>query len=259
MKVVLMLARWFFAPALLCCFLMPLPALAAGMDLTTSALYQSLTFNAAKGDMTTLLATIDKAMNDKKNDFPTLSTLQTWLTDNTYGQLDDQKVFSQYFLKLYDVDGQIGQFYKQQKGEQSTAYRQATLDSFKALLTYELMAMADAGRCQDSSVIGVVANNLGPRYQNINYAYKLLNQNEVSLAWYSAMQYEEQKADRPFNIYLCLKGDKARQNPLQYNPVNVSPSAWTEIRSDIRSKYTDYWKNRYAEALKAPAVRGNAP
>ncbi|MBI1214606.1 MAG: hypothetical protein GC185_02160 [Alphaproteobacteria bacterium] len=217
-----------------------------------SPLYQSLSFNAAKKGVDAAVSLIDRTISDSKTDIATLGVMSSWLIDNTYGQVDDSKINAVYFLKLYDVEYARAQMVKQMRGGggQATQYRQATLDAFKALLTYELMAMADARRCSDDSVVGVVAQNLLPRYKDIDYAYTYLNRNEVKLAWYSAMQVEAQKSDRPFNLQLCLQGERALSDPSRYNPRDVTTSQWTDIRSELRSKYTDYWKGRYAEALR---------
>lgn len=215
-------------------------------------LYKYLSYTASKGDTASVLATLDKALSEKKDDFTALTALVNWLSDNTYGQLDDSKIVAAYVLRLYDADYEMAQLYKASTGEQSSQYRQSTLDAFKALLSYELVAMTDAKRCQDPSVISVVASQLGPRYQNINYAYTFLNPNEIKFAWYSAMQFEDQKSDRPFNLTLCLKGDRAA-DPSHYNPVDVTPEQWADIRTKTRAKYKEFWESRYADAVRAGA------
>jgi len=214
-----------------------------------NALYQSLTLNAARHDVQTVVTTIDKSLREERISRKKLKVLHMWLVDHTYGQLDSQKIVAVYFLKLYDVDYVMALHSKARKGGNSIDYRQSTLDAFKALLTYEIIAMSDAERCRDDSVVGVVARNLLPRYRDISYAYTLLNENEISLGWYTAMQTEAQKAERPLNLYLCVQGNKALNNPATYVPHDVVPARWREIRDGLRAKYTNVWKSRYAAAL----------
>lgn len=163
-----------------------------------------------------------------------------WLVDHTFGQTDKTKFNAFYFLFLSDLQQRQAQT-AQALGKMSD-YNKAGAMALKALMHYEIVALADAERCDDSSVAVSVMTDLLSRYEALRYAYKIFTKEEYDLAGFDAIEAESSNSNRPVNLALCRSGEKGKADP-NYTPKAVED--WSGKRNYLRIQYKNTWSDQF--------------
>ncbi|MCC7036086.1 MAG: hypothetical protein IT560_02150 [Alphaproteobacteria bacterium] len=163
-----------------------------------------------------------------------------WLVDHTFGLTDKTKFNAFYFLFLSDLQQRQAQT-AQALGKMSD-YNKAGAMALKALMHYEIVALADAERCDDSSVAVSVMTDLLSRYDALRYAYKIFTKEEYDLAGFDAIEAESSNSNRPVNLALCRSGDKGKADP-NYTPKAVED--WSGKRNYLRIQYKNTWSDQF--------------
>jgi len=208
--------------------------------------YGALDASAQTGDVSGTLKLLNEGLTTPVGEMNPTDVAIQWLLDNTFEQTDAKKINAFYFMVLADIKTPIALAF-QQTGKDAQFKDSAKL-ALKALMTYEILAMADAERCSDPSVEQVVGDSIGPRYRDLAFAFRSVTKEEFDLLGYYATELERLKGDRPVNTLLCSKGDKAKDNPL-YAPPAMDTGVWMQKRTDLRLKYKNFWSKRYYEFL----------
>lgn len=218
--------------------------------------YGALDASAQTGDVAGTLKILSEGLSAPLGQMnPTEVALQ-WLMDNTFDQVDAKKVNAFYFMVLADLKTPLAIAF-QQTGKDAL-FKEAAQLALKSLMTYEILAMTDAERCDDPSVEKVIQESLGPRYMDLAFAFKALTKEQFDLLGYYATELERLKAERPLNALLCSKGDKAKTDP-NYKPKDLEPGLWMQRRTDLRLLYKNLWSKRYYEYQKPQPTFSAAP
>lgn len=206
--------------------------------------YGALDASAQTGDVAGTLKLLNEGLTTPVGNMNPTDVAIQWLLDNTFEQADAKKINAFYFMVLADIKTPIALAF-QQTGKDAQFKDSAKL-ALKALMAYEILAMADAERCGDPSVEQVVGDSIGPRYRDLAFAFKSITKEEFDLLGYYATELERLKGDRPVNTLLCSKGAKAKDNPMYAAPA-MEQGVWMQKRTDLRLKYKNFWSKRYYE------------
>ncbi len=214
--------------------------------------YTNLDSKAAQGGSTAILNSIEQQASDLKN---RLVILQ-WLKDRTMLKQDPDPFYSLYYSDLlfttaqaYDRAGKI------EAGD--TLYP----TSFLLLNVFEAMALIDAARCEDPSVMAPVQTLIAGRYAYFRDIMSRMPAGVKQQAKHLALGYEEKLARRPPFPAICNSGMKAMESALKdpnhklnaeeapnmvgggktmvtpskpYAPNFISEDAWNRERQKIR-------------------------
>ena len=167
-----------------------------------------------------------------------------WLMDNTFDPQDaaKQNFNPAYFMVLSDIETQRAA--AAQAVGKDAERRASTTNALKALMAYEVIAAADAERCDDPSVSKVIDDSVLPRYRDLSSSYAILTKEQFDLLGYYAAEVERLHNDRPINMWLCSKGEKAKGTP-NYKPADIDPMAWVQKRNELRGRYKNLWSEMY--------------
>lgn len=200
--------------------------------------YLALNAAAEKGGSDEVRSTLDFGLqNGGMNE---AAVAVQWLVDHTFGLTDKTKFNALYFLFLSDLQNRQAQT-AQALGKMSD-YNKAGAMALKALMHYEIVALADAERCDDSSVGVNVMSDLLPRYEALRYAYKIFTKEEYDLAGFDAIEAESSNSNRPVNLTLCRSGEKGKADP-NYTPKAVED--WSGKRNYLRIQYKNTWSDQF--------------
>lgn len=200
--------------------------------------YQVLNAAAEKGSSDDVRTTLDYGLqNGGMNE---AAVAVQWLIDHTFGLTDKAKFNAFYFLFLSDLQQRQAQT-AQALGKMSD-YNKAGAMALKALMHYEIVALADAERCDDSSVGVNVMTDLMSRYEALRYAYKIFTKEEYDLAGFDAIETESSNSNRPVNLTLCRSGEKGKADA-NYTPKVVED--WSAKRNYLRIQYKNTWSDQF--------------
>ncbi len=222
----------------------PLAAIAQENGIRGDLFYQALNAAADKGGSDEVRTTMDFGLqNGGMNEAVVASQ---WLIDHTFGLVDKTKFNVFYYLFLSDLQQRQAQT-AQALGKMSD-FNKAGSTSLKALMTYEIVALADSERCDDTSVGVSVMTDLLTRYEALRYAYKIFTKEEFDLAGFDAIETESSNSGRPVNLALCRSGDKGKADP-NYTPKPVED--WSAKRNYLRIQYKNTWSDQFYKMREA--------
>ncbi len=222
----------------------PLLAIAQENGMRGDLFYQALNAAAYKGGSDEVRTTMDYGLqNGGMNE---AAVAVQWLVDNTFGLTDKTKFNVFYFLFLSDLQQRRAQT-AQALGKMSD-FNKAGAMALKALMNYEIVAIADAERCDDSSVGVNVMTDLMSRYEALRYAYKIFTKEEYDLAGFDAIETESSNSNRAVNLTLCRSGDKGKADP-NYTPKPVED--WSAKRNYLRIQYKNTWSDQFYKMREA--------
>ncbi len=222
----------------------PLMAIARENGMRGDLFYQALNAAAYKGGSDEVRSTIDYGLQN--GGINEAAVAVQWLVDNTFGLTDKTKFNVFYFLFLSDLQQRQAQT-AQALGKMSE-FNKAGMMALKALMNYEIVAIADAERCDDSSVGVNVMTDLITRYEALRYAYKIFTKEEFDLAGFDAIETESSNSDRAVNLTLCRSGDKGKADP-NYTPKPVED--WSAKRNYLRIQYKNTWSDQFYKMREA--------
>ncbi|MDI1226876.1 MAG: hypothetical protein PSY14_04240 [bacterium] len=216
----------------------PLVGIAQINGLRSDLFYLALNAAAEKGGSDEVRKTLEYGL---QNGGPNESSVAVqWLIDNTFGLADKTKFNIFYYLFLSDL--------QQRQAQTATAlgkmpeYNKAGSTALKALMNYEIVALADAERCDDPSVGVTVMSDIIPRYEALRYAFRILTKEEYDLAAFDAIETEAGNSARPVNLILCRSGDKGKADA-NYTPAPVED--WSAKRNYLRVQYKNLWSDQF--------------
>jgi hypothetical protein len=147
-------------------------------------------------------------------------------------------------------------------------------NSLLALMTAEAVLMADAKRCEDKTAMNVLrARTLGPRFDALQAAYKLIPDQAYADMSTIALQEEKNHGKRRPNLEICtlgadaindMKSQKLKKTVIddpgaqggkriryllpegyKYHPKLVPDAQWNSLREGVRDYLKADWPNRY--------------
>jgi len=204
--------------------------------------YGALSSSAATGDVEATLKVLTEGVGNKIGTEDPREVALQWLLDNTFDQNDQSKINAMYFKMLADLETQRALGFQAVGKVAETD--DATQMALKAMMTYEILAITDAERCDDPSVSKVVEDSVIPSYRDLAYSADIVSKQQFDLLSYYAAEYERLKNDRPLNTFLCSKGDKTKADP-RYKPKDLDAAAWVQKRNELRGLYKNLWSETY--------------
>ncbi|MDE1152178.1 MAG: hypothetical protein PW788_06520 [Micavibrio sp.] len=204
--------------------------------------YTALNASAAAGNIADTLKVLADGVNNKVGAEDPREVALQWLLDNTFDQNDQAKINAMYFKMLADLEIQRASSF-QQMGRVAP-YTDATEMALRAIMTYEILAITDAERCDDPSVSKIVEDSVVPTYRDLSYSYTIVTKERFDILSYYSSEYERLKNDRPVNVFLCSKGDKAKADP-KFKPKDLDAAEWTKKRNELRGLYKNLWSETY--------------
>lgn len=222
----------------------PLAGLTQITTLRSDLFYQALNAAAEKGGSDEVRKTLEYGLQNGGINESAVGV--QWLIDNTFGLTDKTRFNIFYYLFLSDLQQRQAQT-AQALGKMSD-YNKAGATALKALMHYEIVALADAERCDDPSVGVTVMSDLLSRYEALRYAYKIVTKEEYDLAAFDAIETESGTSTRPVNLILCRSGDKGKADP-NYTPAPVED--WSAKRNYLRVQYKNLWSDQFYKMREA--------
>ncbi|HYD19521.1 MAG TPA: hypothetical protein VEF76_13685 [Patescibacteria group bacterium] len=178
-----------------------------------------------------------------------------WLIDHTFGLSDRTKFNVLYFLYLVDLESAQAQV-AQAIGRMED-YNKAGFLALRALMTYELVAQADAERCDDPTVAEQINKDVASRYQDLRWAFRIPSKEDYDVASFHAVDIESDNNDRAVNLMLCRSGEKGRADP-NYTPKPLLD--WLSRRTALRIQYKTMWSEQFYTMRATPkATTANTP
>jgi hypothetical protein len=178
-------------------------------------------------------------------DADTAKAIAAFLSDNSFGLTQHDKVDIDYFLLYSDANWYLARitvpaperlFYLQQ--------------SLWGLFLFEAMAMADGARCTDTTAWPAYkAEVLSPRLGRLQSVYGAYTPDQYQKLIAGTLAYEESYLDRPRNPAICVAG--TGPPPKSLDEMFVDPYTWANKHDEVRELLPQFWNKRYADAGKA--------
>lgn len=172
--------------------------------------------------------------------------LMLWLADRTFGRISPE-TFNLFYFRLYSEARTRQAFLASQLGRAAEQSETAAV-ALRALMVYELAALADAERCGAAavtdSVVTAVIKDVVDRFNALSFAMKSVSKEAYDLHALDAVDIEERTGMRPLNVNLCMMGEGAKIDPATFKP-GEPPPHWNEKRVELRRTYKNKWTERY--------------
>lgn len=222
----------------------PLAIVVQENSMRTDLFYQALSAAAEKEGFNEVRSTLEYGLKNGGSNEVSVAIL--WLLDHSFRLGDQTKLNALYYLFLSDLE--LRQAQTAQALGRMDDYNKAATTALKALMNYEIVALADAERCDDPSVGVAVMSDLLPRYEALAFAYRLMTKEEYDLAAVAALDTESGASARPVNLAICRSGDKGKADPT-YTPKAVED--WSAKRNYLRVQYKNLWSDQYYQRRDA--------
>lgn len=220
-----------------------------------SLLYQALDTASEKDNPALVMDTIKTGIRTGGNADRDVAI--RWLDDHTFGTLMDQKHFNAfYFLYLSDLKSSDA-VAAQQLGKVDAAEEAAAV-AVRALMTFEIVANADAERCDDTPskdekpLANIIYDDLvAPRFHDLAFAFQTsINKEKYDLMSIDALEIEGAKSARPINTQLCMLSEKAKKSGSFTPPATEDLKLWNMKRNVLRTQFKKTWTSRYYKVVE---------
>lgn len=223
------------------------PSIAEEVKLSTvrnSLFYKALTAASANANAPQVMATLDDGLASK--DPAERNNAVQWLKDNTFGVTPDQSTFNSfYFMYLSDIKAKDA-ITAQQLGKVDESNESAKL-AVRALMAFEILANADAERCNDPSLTDILWKLINPKYYALKPFFKTtIDKEAFDKNAFEAIDTESRKSSRPLNVAICMLGDMPA-SPGYKLPEDTPDTlkVWGKKRADLRNQYKVIWSDFY--------------
>ena len=219
----------------------------------------------------------------RQNNQKTNAAILEWLRDNTlYHHIlkKDQQTFDTLYFAMYsDLLYKLARSYRAANHEKE--YMALSKSALMPLYVFNALAVMDAKRCKDKSVMGPVMQMMRFRYDALKDVITSMKQEEVAeIYWRIAHKVEDQLKDRPPNKAICSSGmaktvDLLNQSGVEkrviedpsyiggkkteliapegyeYQPKYIDKKEWASLRNETHASQRLGWEKHY-DHLKNP-------
>jgi hypothetical protein len=219
-----------------------------------SAMYKELQNFAGSMPVMEIL----RRTNDRIDEEPSrLVVAHNWAKDRVEDH-DAAKVNSLYFLMYSDLSARSALTVL----KKSNFFQQYSKAAYQALVTFELMFLADAARCVNPAAAAPAVELLKDRYQSLQYIPNNATPEEMQEYWDMALGFEDASERRPPNAEICSNGvaielaqaanDTA---PERLDAAYIDDAKWKVARQKVRAKVLAEWQESYAPIKKTYEAR----